>query len=267
MIRPPPLISIERAIEVFCRGFSFTRSFTHPYIPERVGPLWVVRDGPRRNERDYRREEWVARGVEPAEVDRIARQQTRGRFALCVFHPTGKDDAGMRAAYKALNYRLGATEPVFAHDLKRIPRCHSPATIERVTTPEMAERVAKYAGRRQILPEYLTDPKNAPMRQYVALIDGEIVGRVGSIATPAGTWCSNMHVVPRWRRKGIARAMLCRMLRDDRDAGSPVAVLTASHTGALLYPVVGYRQLATLYLFTPKKLTGAMLMRIVRSVR
>ena len=107
--RAIPPTSIDRAIEVFCRGFSFTRSFTHPYIPERVGPLWVVRDGPRKNERDYRREEWVAHAVEPAEVDRVARQHTRGRFALCVFHPAGEDDAPMRAAYKALNYRLGAT--------------------------------------------------------------------------------------------------------------------------------------------------------------
>jgi hypothetical protein len=47
--------------------------------------------------------------------------------------------------------------------------------------------------------------------------------------------------------------MLCRMLRDDRDNGAELAVLTASHTGALLYPLVGYRQIATLYLYTPMK--------------
>jgi hypothetical protein len=34
------------------------------------------------------------------------------------------------------------------------------------------------------------------------------------------------------------------------------AALLASHTGARLYPVVGYRLIATLYLFTPPK-TGS----------
>jgi hypothetical protein len=43
------------------------------------------------------------------------------------------------------------------------------------------------------------------------------------------------------------------MLRDDREHGADRAVLTASHTGALLYPLVGYRQIATLYLYTPRK--------------
>jgi GNAT superfamily N-acetyltransferase len=254
-ITPPSTTSaaIDRAIEVFVHGFSFTRSYTHPYVPQRVGPLWVVRDAPRKNERDYRREEWTAHGVEPREVDRIVRKHTRGRFAVCAFHPTGEDDTAMRAAYKALGYRLGTTEAVMVHALRRIPRCASPATIERVTTAEMAERVAKYAGSRQILPEHLTDSSAAPMRQYVALIGDQLVGRVGSVATPAGAWCSNMHVVPAFRRRGIGRALLCRMLRDDRAGGATFAALTASHAGAMLYPVVGYQRVATLYLYTPGK--------------
>jgi hypothetical protein len=43
------------------------------------------------------------------------------------------------------------------------------------------------------------------------------------------------------------------MLRDDRDAGATVNVLLSSHTGALLYPVVGYERIATLLFFTPRK--------------
>ena len=74
---------LDPVIEAFARGYAFTRSFTHPYLAERVSRFWVVRDAPRRRAADYRREEWIAHGVEAAEVDRVARAQTRGRFAVC----------------------------------------------------------------------------------------------------------------------------------------------------------------------------------------
>ena len=54
-----PNLSLEEAIEVFVKGFTFTRSLTHPYLGERIGSLWVMRDAPRKNNR-YRSEEWVA---------------------------------------------------------------------------------------------------------------------------------------------------------------------------------------------------------------
>jgi hypothetical protein len=74
---------IEQALEVFVRGFASEKSRTHPYEFSRVGPLWVLRDAERRNPRDYRKEEWIAYGVAPAEVDRAARAATRGRFFFC----------------------------------------------------------------------------------------------------------------------------------------------------------------------------------------
>jgi predicted acetyltransferase len=62
-----------------------------------------------------------------------------------------------------------------------------------------------------------------------------------------------MYVQPAYRRRGIARAMLSRMLQDDQRGGANHAVLLASHTGAKLYPVVGYEQIGKLLLFTPKE--------------
>jgi len=78
------LASIEKAIEVFAGGFSFTRSFTYPYLAERVGPLWVMRDAPRKRP-VYRTEEWIAHGVAPQEVDRIA-TKTHPRPLRCLRH-------------------------------------------------------------------------------------------------------------------------------------------------------------------------------------
>lgn len=238
------------AIEVFAHGFCFTRSFTHPYLAERVGEIWVVRDAPRKRG-EYRREEWIAHGITPEEVDATARKHTRGRFAICAIHGTDESDQPLRAGFKTLNYRLGGTEPIMVHELKRIPRFDSAVEIARVTTADLADLVNKAARARQILTEHLG--KDSPLRQYVALVDNKPVGWVRSIDVCQATWCADMYVMPEFRRRGIARAMMAQMLRDDRAHGSELAVLTASHAGAKLYPIVGYKQIGTLMLYTPKK--------------
>ncbi len=246
----PENVLMQRALEVFARGYSFTRSFTHPYPASRECAIWVVRDAPRKRG-TYRREEWIAHGVEAGEIDRVARKHTRGQFGICAICATGESGAGMRADFKALDYRLNSTEPVMVHRLRRIPRLADPLPIERVLTAEMADRLNKTTRIRQILPEHLLP--DAPLRQYVALENDQPVGWVQSIVVDSATWCSNMHVAPAARRRGIGRALMCRMLRDDRSHGSQLAVLTATHTGAMLYSAVGYQQIGTLLFYTPKK--------------
>ena len=247
---------ITRAIQAFVRGFTFTRSFTHPYVGEQVDAIWVMRDAPRKGKSPkYRTEEWVAHGIEPKEIDRIVRQQTRGRFTICTICANGESDQEMRSEFKALGYRLNATEPLMVHSLNEIPIFERPALLERVTTIAMAERVNKAARSRQVLHEHLPsdDSLHTPIRQYVALIDDEIVGRVASIVAGEDTWVSNMVVTPEFRRRGIARALLGQMLLDDRAAGVQQSVLLATHTGAKLYPVVGYEQIGMFYIYSPPK--------------
>lgn len=48
--------------------------------------------------------------------------------------------------------------------------------------------------------------------------------------------------------------LLNQMLQDDAAYGARQAVLLASHTGAKLYPVVGYEQIGTLLLYAPEKI-------------
>lgn len=242
---------LAAAIDVFVEGFCFTRSFTHPYVPARVGPVRVLRDAPRNNPGDVRRDEWVAADAAPSAVDRIARANSPGRFCLSIITGNNSPNPEVIAAYKALRYRLGCSEPVMAHTLRRIPRITCPATIHRVTTQAEADRVNKAAGQRQILPEHLEH--GSRLRQYFAEIDGESVGMVRSITCAKGNWCSNMFVQPRHRRQRIGSALLAHMLRDDRAHGAKLAVLTASHAGAKLYASIGYEQVGTLLLFTPKK--------------
>ena len=242
---------MEFAIEVFVRGHSAGRSRTFPYEVSRVGPLWVMRDAARQNPRLYRKEEWIAHHVDPGKVDATARQHTRGRFFVCAMIGEGEPDGPTRAAYKALGYRLLATEGFFVQRLKRIPSRPSPVSIERVRTPDLAQQLGKITRRRPISSDLLG--ADAPFRQYVALDRGDIVGHVRSVDAAGATWCADLHVRASHRRRGIGHALLSRMLRDDRARGSKCSVLTASHTGALLYPHAGYERIGTLLMFAPRR--------------
>jgi predicted acetyltransferase len=84
-------------------------------------------------------------------------------------------------------------------------------------------------------------------------MESDIVGRVRSVDAVGATWCADMYVDPSQRRRGIGQALLSKMLRDDRARGSKCSVLTASHTGALLYPRVGYERIGTLFMFAPRR--------------
>lgn len=152
------------------RGHSATRSRTFPYQVSRIGPLWLMRDAPRKSPRDYRKEEWIAHDVDPRKVDATARHHTRGRFFVCAMIADGEPDETTRTTYKALGYRLLATEGFFVQPLKRIPKPPSPVSIERVRTPDLAARLGKVTRTRPISSDLLGD--DAPFRQYMAL-DGQ----------------------------------------------------------------------------------------------
>ena len=241
---------MDSALEVFARGICVPRSFTHPYVAERVEGLWVTRDAPRRRGR-YRREEWFAHRISPEETVRTIQRHTRGQHAICAIRSCGESDEPIRTGFRAIDYRLGFTEPVMVHRLQRIPRIAPPVEIVRVLDAGLANKVNKVARRRQILPEHLTP--EAPLRTYAALVEGDPVGWVSSAEVAGATWCAYLYVKPDFRRRGIGRALMCRMVRDDRSYGSHLAVLAASHTGALLYPLVGYEQIGTLYSYTPRR--------------
>ncbi len=245
-------VTFSQAIEVFARGFAFTRSYTHPYLAEQVEEgVWALRDAERKRG-NYRSEEYVAHGVSPERFDAIARQHTRGNFRLCAIRTMEESDEELRREFKAIGYRLVTTEAFMVQDFKRIPKVPAPVEIERVTTVEQAQTLAKAAGKRQILPEFL-EMEPEPMRQYVALDEGEPIGWVGSVVTTDCAWCTNMYVAPEYRRRGIARALMTRMLQDDRRSKAQANVLLASHAGAKLYPLVGYRQIGELLMFMPQR--------------
>lgn len=245
---------IESAIEVFVHGYSTDKGRTFPYEVSRVGPLWAMRDAPRRNARDYRGEEWVVHDVAAQEADAIVRQHARPGFAISVVIANDEPDGPTRTAYKALGYRLLRTEGFFVQPLRQIPSPPAAVSIERVQTVDRAAQLAKIIRRRPIAADLLGD--GAPFRQYVAVDGDEIVGRVRSIDAVGATWCAAMYVEPSHRRSGIGQALMAKMLQDDQARGARCSMLLATHAGALLYPRMGYERIGTLLIFGPRKRTA-----------
>jgi predicted N-acetyltransferase YhbS len=244
---------MREVIDAFMTGFCYGRSFTHPYVVERAGPIQVMRDGP--GKKPYTRtEEFVAYGVSPEDVRKAIKEHATGRFALCVVHKMHEDREAIKSAFKGLGLRLRGTEPIFVCDLNRpLPKVSTPdgISLRRVMDPVDAEAIKVMTGGRQILPEDLREDR-ARLRLFGAFSEGKPVGIVRSThASDRTTWVSNMSVVPEFRRRGIGKALMAMMLHDDFRLGYWRSVLTASTLGASLYPSVGYEQVALLQLFMP----------------
>jgi GNAT superfamily N-acetyltransferase len=239
---------LETSIQVFVEGFSSGRARHYPCESFRVENIWCLRDALRKRAADYRKEEWVSFRTTPEKLHRTAKEMTRGRYFLCPVY----DDLELlerdRAAFKQLGYRLLSGEQLFVHKLMRIPTAKSPARIELLRTDEQAKDYARFSRTKALEPDELDTGK---FRQFLARVGDSIVGNVRSVTTGDGSWCSNLFVTQKWRRKGIGRALMTHLLRDDRKRGFRRSVLLASHTGAMLYPLVGYTCIGKLMIYAP----------------
>jgi GNAT superfamily N-acetyltransferase len=241
-------MEIETAIEVFVRAFTLVRSRTHPYLLDRVEGIWRMHDAPRK--RNVRSEGFVAIDIPPERIHEIVSRHATDSYHICVVRRVRESDRAIRSGFRALGYRLITTEPLFVNALASVPEFSSSLPVRRVTTIEEAEALRAAARRRQIPAEHL-GVENAPVRQYVAVEDEAPIGWVQSISTLGATWCANLFVKPEYRRRGVARALLSKMLADDRDFGSSASVLLSSRAGALLYPAVGYVRIGELLAYSP----------------
>lgn len=249
-------------IETFIRGHATIKSRTHPYLVESFDGLWVMRDAPRKSAAaDYRKEEWVVYGVPAGQVERVIRRESKGWYFIGAFVDAEQCVETIRDDYKLLGYRLLSSEFLFVHNMQRVPQKKSPAIIGRMKSKAQLLYYAQ-AARMRPMSEAVLDT-SSDWWHYLATVAqhldddqsaSQIVGWVSSIKTATDShWVSNLVVKESFRRKGIGSALLAQMLRDDRKREAKSSVLLASHTGALVYPGLGYQRIGTLLIFAPKQ--------------
>lgn len=245
---------LDAAVEVFVHGFSFMRSFKHPYLPKKIGNLWVLQDAPLTRAgkpvKDRRKDEVITHSQPVEEIMRQIKEVGLGWHFLCCISPLGEPTEPIRDEMKARGYRKIGTEWMFVHDLQDIRRYESDPPVRRVR--EMAEVEAIKAEKRR-WPMRTEDlpHDDAPQRLYAALDDGRAYGWVSSIPVGKKAWVADLFVPARYRGRGFGRALMSRIVQEDPNYGIEQSVLMASAAGARLYPHVGYREIGTLQVFCP----------------
>ena len=260
MPAPAVDVSLADAITTFAVTFSAAKSVRHPYIATDFGgSRWRLADADRKRAADYRGEEWVCLAddvvgtVEQAETD----ARNPDRWAVSVLLPEGDDDGPLRATMRARGHRLMSTESMMVRPLAGRGSAvaaadDSPAEIVRLTTPDQAQDLRTATRRRTFLPEWIEGDRPF-LRQLLAYEGDKLVGWVGSMRSGDIGSVMSLFVQADHRRQGVGTALMTALLTDDKRSGILASTLLASHTGAMLYPSVGYHRIATLYLFRGKQ--------------
>jgi predicted GNAT family acetyltransferase len=253
---PTADLPFERAIDVFLRGFSLTRSFTHPYVLSTLAEgVWLLQDAPRRSG-ERRSAEVTVWQQEPAALAALLRERVSDRHSVCVMtEARSVAEAEPTAdAYRRAGYHLQSREELFVADTAGAPADGGGDRVVAVTEPALAAAVNKASRSHHMAPKDAADP-NSTMRLFAALDDaGGPVGWARSVRTHDDcAWVSSVYVEPAHRNQGLGRALMHVLLADDARRGIRHSVLLASNAGARLYPRVGYRQIGLLLLFRPPK--------------
>lgn len=238
-------MKLERAVEVFVHAFCAGRSRTYPYVATRMDRLWVMEDTPPR--RNPRKIEVVAIDMAAEAVCREIAAHGIGWHFLAHAMPRNpsRSFAEVRAEYKAAGYRALGTEWFFVHDLARIPTFESNPPAKRVETEDQLQHIRQRASHKRGL---------RPGARVYAVWDADgDIGWVTSVPYGADAWVSDLYVYREFRRQGYGKALMSRLLRDDREAGFSKSILLASSAGSKLYPKLGYEEIGTLQIFCPAK--------------
>jgi GNAT superfamily N-acetyltransferase len=242
-------MDIPTAFAIFRASFTDVPSRRTLSMLRRAGPLPVVRsdyvwNGARRHTDDF-----FIQGIAPdAALAAVQAYDPLPHHYLLVVD----DQPDTLAAYTAAGYRPAFSEYLMARSLDDLPPLDPSVPVQRVR--DDAEAAHVNAADAEAEPWVRPGNREAPnIRHYYTMQDGVVAARARS--WQLGRACSYVtHVFthPAYRRRGLARAVMLRLLHDDAAQGIATSLLVASEEGDLLYRSMGYARLATLLVLEPE---------------
>jgi GNAT superfamily N-acetyltransferase len=235
----------ETAWALFITGFTDTAFARRAASRFRVGPLEAVhfRQG---ESSGTSFAEFFIRACDPVEaLAAVAASRPAARHYLTVL----EDRPGLPEAFERRGYRLDDSETLMACDLAASPVPLVDQEVTVVRTAEAAEwhNANDPQGVRWILPDSLIDQR---MAHYAIVRGGRLLARGRNMQLDQGhSYVSRVYTAETHRGQGLARALMARLLADERARGARWSVLTASRMGEPLYRRLGYRALGTILIF------------------
>lgn len=246
------------AFAVFLASFTEVPSRRAVSRRSQAGPLPVVHSdylwhGERRVTDDF-----FVHGVAPdAALAAVAAHRPAPLHYLLVV----EDGPETLAAYAAGGYRLSFTEYLMARGLEDLPAPDATREVRLIRSDAEAALANALDAEREpwIRPANLVSPDI----WHCAVIDG---GATAARARawrygPAGSYVTHVFTHPDHRRRGLARAVMLRLLHDAAARGERVSALVASEEGDLLYRSLGYARLVRLLVLEPDQPTAGGLAR------
>ena len=88
---------------------------------------------------------------------------------------------------------------------------------------------------------------DSPVVTYIALIEGEPVGRATGSFSEYGVTLFGGAVLPEWRGRGVYKALVHARLRDAAERGTPVAVTQAGSMSRPILERLGFREVCRIH--------------------
>lgn len=162
------------------------------------------------------------------------------------------DRPGLRPNYERAGYACTVTEFLMVRELST-PLDEAPSPHVQVAVKADIERLNAGDPERRswVWPHTVDHPG---MRHYFIWQDNRVVARAFTWRCNAETsYVSHLFTDPRYRRRGLGRAIMLRLLRDGAARGERWSVLVSSDEGEPLYRGLGYRTLGRIFIFEPRQ--------------
>jgi ribosomal protein S18 acetylase RimI-like enzyme len=186
-------------------------------------------------------DEWLPVCRDPQEV--VAQVRAQGTTPFHYISAIGPNPAELEVSYRTLGYRVSEREYLMVRPLAEV-----------IPPPEHQVLRASASSELPLLnavqesPVLVAAELAAPdLRQYYILRNGHPAAWGRAISVAGGMeYVGAVHTQPGYRRQGLARAVMLRMLADGAARGGRFSVLTSSEMGHELYRGLGFRDLAVL---------------------
>lgn len=238
----------DRTWSAFIAGYTGTAHARRAATPLAVAPIRGVRFTGDEHQPDEPFDDFFASACDPAvALAALAEARPLPRHYLTVL----ADQPGLVAAYERGGYCLSYSEALMVCDLavRRLSR-PDPAVMA-VRTLAEADWLNAHdpQGLRWITPDNLADPQ---MTHYAVIVDGLPVARGRNLRLAADhSFVSRIYTAESYRRRGLARALMLRLLADDAARGVEWSALMASPMAVELYAGLGYRTVGVTHIFEP----------------